>query len=494
MFRQLLPVLLVVLWSASSAQVSDGDILFDFTVTDIEGNSHALYPTLNEGKTVVIFCFAAWDSYAWEIYQQQTLETFHAIHGQGGSQVCEVWRFESESTNGLAQLSGPESIDGNTATDTYGNWIANSSVPLIDTSFFAEQVALNYLPFVAIVCPDRVVRFSQATAFYALEEAVFENSCQPLSEGFDPALFAPVIDRSCGSDSVDVGFVIKNLGTDTLTSVQLQLSGAVLPEIITWTGNLPAYASDTIVRSGLALISDDPLLIAVAQSNVNTTNDSLGVRSEVGYSQQLVKLELALDNYPAEVSWEIRNDIDSILFSGGGYTIPYQYISGYFLLPESGCYSFYLRDAVGDGLHGSQYGGFDGFCKLLSMYDSLNADVALFDYDGSYNFTNVPNTPSFVQIPFETGSGLNVDSDSDMGMFSYPNPAHDRLTIRLQPHVNYDALYISNAAGILIHEQMLGSSDQVVELATDALPAGLYLATLRGRGTTQRFTFLIHHP
>ena len=53
--------ILTICWSLSSfAQLADGSVAPDFTVTDINGNSHRLYDYLNNGYTVIIDISATW--------------------------------------------------------------------------------------------------------------------------------------------------------------------------------------------------------------------------------------------------------------------------------------------------------------------------------------------------------------------------------------------------------------------------------------------------
>lgn len=483
----------ILIHACVSAQVNDGDLMFDFTLNDVQGNSHSLYTTLDAGKTVVLFCFATWDSYAWEYYQQQTLENFNSIYGASGTNVCDVWRFECESGNTTAQLEGPQSIGGNISTDTYGNWIESSGIPVIDSSLIATQLGLTHLPTIVIICPDRVVRYADALPLYQLEEIVFENSCQALIAGYDPAIFSPVVDRSCGTNTVDLHVALKNLGTDTLTSATIQVSGSAEVSTFTWTGELLSYAADTITISGINLINDDPIAIAITNVNARAENDSLEARCAVGYSQLLVKLELALDAYPDEVSWEIRDDVDSVLYNGGGYTIPYQFISGVFAMPAAGCYSFYLNDSNGDGLHGSPFGGFDGFCRLLSMQDSLNVDATLFDYDGSYNFTEVPNTAAFVQVTYEAGSALNVNSTEHSAFIVYPNPTHDLVNIQWSAAIGYKRVIVHDAFGRLVHADILQQGMHQSALNTRDWKDGMYRITLISENEHHMQRVLVQH-
>ncbi len=473
-------------------QISPGTVASDFTVQDITGNSYNLYNELDSGKTVLLHCFAAWDSFAWEYYQQHVLEAFNSLYGEPGNGSVAIWRVECETQNSTAQLQGPASNTGNIATDTQGDWLSASTLPLFDDSTLAAQFALPYLPVIIVICPDRIVRFANQMAIGNLANLVFQSSCPPVVPGFDPALLSVTTSRTCGNGNVDLEVVIKNLGTDTLYNATLELSGATPEQSVAWSGQLSSYQSDTLTLQELAIISDGDINLAIIDSNVNTANDSLSVRSNVGFSTQLIKLELALDAYPDEVSWEIRDETDSVIYNGGGYEVDYQYISNVFQLPSSGCYNFYLNDTRGDGLHGSQYGGFDGFCKLYSMIDSTTVEEEMFHYDGSFNFSSIENSPSFLQYSFEAGSPIGVD-DREITWNAYPMPANQKLFLQKTGSLlNYN-LFIADLAGRLVSAPVTVFGPGIIEVDVSSIPAGIYVLSLRSNLYQENFSIVVQH-
>ena len=313
---------ILIFWLCSTlnalAQISPGNLASDFTVQDLQGNTRNLYSQLDSGKTVLLHCFATWDSYAWEYYQQNVLDAFNSLYGSSGSGSVAVWRVECETQNTLAQLQGPASLSGSNITDTQGDWLSQSTLPLIDDSTLAAQFALPFLPVIIVICPDRVVRFADQRSLGTLATLVFQNSCPTLSPGFDPALLSASTSRACGSNTVDVQMVLKNLGTDTLFNASIIVSGSTPTQTYQWEGLLNSYQADTLTIEGLEIVADGFIQLAIQDANAQSINDTLRVRSNVGFSTQLVRLELALDAYPNEVSWEIRDDADSVLYIGGG--------------------------------------------------------------------------------------------------------------------------------------------------------------------------------
>lgn len=491
--KRILIILFVCCAMPSIAQFTQGQLAPDFTVQDISGNTRSLYSELDAGRTVILHCFAAWDSYAWEYYQQQTLESFNSLYGPPGSGQLAVWRVECETQNTLSQLQGPASITGNISTDTQGDWLSGSTIPMIDDSAFAAELNLSYVPVLIVICPDRLVRLADQISMGNLANLVFQSACPPVLQGFDPALVSATTSRSCGTNLMNAQLVLKNMGTDTLYSASIEINGAVATQVYQWQGVLFSYQSDTIALENLEVITDDFIYLTLTNQNANYQNDSIRVRSDVGFSSQLVKLELALDAYPEEVSWEIRNESDSVIYFGGEYEVDYQYINHVFLLPASGCYRLFLNDDQGDGLHGSQYGGFDGFCKLYSMADSSTVEEEMFHYDGSYNFSPIENAPSFLQYTFEAGSPLPVAETDRASWKVYPNPAFDWLHIQLTGEDNTTEAILLDLTGRVVSRNKAVQGSSSLQLDVSPLPAGLYMLKLKNELHDVSTPIIIRH-
>ncbi len=124
-------------------------------------------------------------------------------------------------------------------------------------------------------------------------------------------------------------------------------------------------------------------------NNPNTTGDIIDANCNcvgtpvAGCTENEVTLNLNLDNYPGETTWELANDAGNVLYSGGTY--PGQVgatITEVFCLAD-GCYDFTIFDSYGDGIC-CGYG--NGSYSLVDANGNILASGGNFDSQESSNF------------------------------------------------------------------------------------------------------------
>jgi len=106
-------------------------------------------------------------------------------------------------------------------------------------------------------------------------------------------------------------------------------------------------------------------------------------------------ININLDQYPEETTWDIQDTLGNIIISGGPYPNVPNYEPQFIVncLPP-GELSFTIYDLYGDGLEGSIWGGQDGSYYVMQCGDTLvyGSDPA-FGYDTTHVFMSAPCPP-----------------------------------------------------------------------------------------------------
>ena len=106
-------------------------------------------------------------------------------------------------------------------------------------------------------------------------------------------------------------------------------------------------------------------------------------------------ININLDQYPEETTWDIQDTLGNIIISGGPYNNAPNYEPQFIVncLPP-GELSFTIYDLYGDGLEGSIWGGQDGSYYVMQCGDTLvYGDSANFGYDTTHVFISAPCPP-----------------------------------------------------------------------------------------------------
>jgi len=155
---------------------------------------------------------------------------------------------------------------------------------------------------------------------------------------------------------------LKNEGTNDLTSVTINYDVDAGPnQVFNWTGTLAAGATENVTLSAQTVGSGSHTFNASTDlpngnADSNPGNDaSSGVFTAMSNGQN-VTLEINMDCYGDEITWEIQDGGSNVMLSGG----PYVNDAGGELISvttclDPGCYDFIIDDSYGDGLAGAQY-------------------------------------------------------------------------------------------------------------------------------------------
>jgi len=153
-------------------------------------------------------------------------------------------------------------------------------------------------------------------------------------------------------------------------------------------------------------------------------------------------VNINLDQFQSETTWEIHDSTGTLLYAGGPYSMAPDYQPQFenVCLPV-GEISFTIYDSYGDGLNGSLWGGNDGSYYLIQCGDTLVfGDVPNFGTDTTHIFQSDTCTPpppvpgcmdeNYVEynplatISDSSCSTLKIYGCTDSTMFNYDSTAN----------------------------------------------------------------------
>lgn len=468
----------------ASAQMTKNDLAPDFSLTDINGQTHTLYGYLGQGKSVILNFFDAGASPCWVYHTQGELQNLQSQHGDS-IQVLNIeinYATDNLNINGVIGTGQPANI-------TMGNWTTNNPSPIINLtpadSNFLKAYKVPYAPTIYTVCPERLVQISGLrTAAQHMEFA--KTECVGLPDTvLRPKVIQYVGSRNiCNNQVIRVAFVIQNQGTDTITNGNYALIWHTIQLFSKpWSGILPPLDTVHISFPRFTFTYNDFLYYAFVAKKNGSNSPLTGEFLPIGHfdltapeRDSSVLLEITTDQFGDEITWELISSINEVVASGGPYPkLAAPGVSSYQIpitLQTGECYKFIMKDQFGDGVC-CDYG--QGFYRLTDRYGSLIAE-------GDEMFT--VNTHNFT-------TGFFADTEpTDFGNWFaiYPVPATNSLTLEVpkmyqgQGHVT-----LVNTLGATLETRLLDQSQVVFDISNQ--PEGVYFLKMEvgGKSWTEKF-------
>jgi cytochrome oxidase Cu insertion factor (SCO1/SenC/PrrC family) len=154
--KKLLFLALLFIKVNTYAQLANGSLAPDFTLTDYYGNTHNLYAYLNAGKTVIVEIFAAHCPSCWAYHQTQKLKNMYNNYGPNGTNELMILALEYDQWNDSNAFIG-----NGPAWVTQGNWLDGTPYPIFNVEDPNRNVFANYnvtfYPAIYKICPNKII-------------------------------------------------------------------------------------------------------------------------------------------------------------------------------------------------------------------------------------------------------------------------------------------------------------------------------------------------
>ena len=253
---------------------------------------------------------------------------------------------------------------------------------------------------------------------------------------------------------IPVEFTIKNNGSSNLTSAEIEiLVDGVLKEQYQWTGSLTYNGIQAVsLANSLDVYSSGNHNMEVRIVSVNNQQDQNNANNS--YSKSFsnypgssgLNLNLDLDCWGSEISWQITDDNNAVIWQVPENTYPDVQPSGTtvneVVCLENGCYDFTINDTYGDGMYGSQYTE----CSVngnFSMVDQWNTNTFFSMTAPNANF-GVAETHSFC-VTTNNVSNLKFND-----LIIFPNPSEGKFRVKADESNQILDIQIMDVSGKIV--------------------------------------------
>ncbi len=465
-------IIFIVFAIPSFGQLSVNSIAPNWTLTDIEGNSHTLYNYLDEGKTVVIDFSTTWCSPCWNYHQSHALKEVYNNYGPIGTDEMMVFWVEGDLNTNFADLNG-------TGSNTQGDWVTGVPYPIIDIDELSiiENYRIPGWPTIYVICPDRVIKYVDIGAMNSSPAMLYaqQGDCSFGQFTNDVKIFDTYGPDGTICSSLIPELKIQNYGSQVLSTLDIisKIDGEI-EVTYNWTGSVAQYDLEVVVLPEIVTssLANGDHVFTYETTNPNGVADEDNANNIVdkdfftNSNTTPVVLTIKPDIFPSDISWYVKYG-NATIFSGGGYSFSDTIITETLCLEVDTCYTFLIYDVHNNGF----------------TMDSGNVIMTWLDNE-LFRFTEVEHNGSSYFIDFCVAYDGIYNQKNDLSTVSFsmfPNPVNDVLNIEFNERINNNvSITITDISGAVIKQfEFNRISGKLLSLNVSNLHNGMYYLTVK---------------
>ena len=232
-------------------------------------------------------------------------------------------------------------------------------IPEIIGSPNGVEVVLEHIHFLAFVSQQ----------FQGTPTRPILNACQlDMVFGTDEPIYPAVMNvtqlggATC-THTKDIEVLVQNLGTETITSMTVEVEMEGQTKTINWEGELPQYGGEKLNTALEVPFGTHTVNATITEANGSAfTNSGEGSVSctewsdlEIEGEEEVLKLELMQDKFGNHITWDFTTPDGTVLASGGPYAMlasgtGTQLHIEHATVPVDECVKFTIRDEMGNGI------------------------------------------------------------------------------------------------------------------------------------------------
>lgn len=266
---------------------------------------------------------------------------------------------------------------------------------------------------------------------------------------------------------------IVNNGDKTITSLDIKYSyNNATTQTINWTGSLSLYSYETIDLPIILQVEGiNTIDVKVVNPNGVADEDMSDNQKEISYNAAPngtpLDFEFFLGCYADEVSWELKDELGTTLYSGENYVAAnaINVVEEEFCL-SNGCYQLILMDSYGDGVEGAVHNNCD-YTGSMTLTNNTTGEVLASLLEADANFGTEIIYDFCIQ-------GKQVKKEFKI----FPNPSNGNFKVQMDLEGEKTvvlialtgqivATYETNAYQLVISEPQLSSGMYIVRVSND---------------------------